>query len=73
MTPEIKASGRHWLLGVTLAFTGVALARLVAPGFEASSARALFAVTGQLTALGGLWVILLGIRRRLRRDRKSVV
>jgi Zn-dependent protease with chaperone function len=66
MTPALKASARHWIAGTALAFAGVAVARLVAPGFE-GRARAAIALTGQLVALGGLLVILLGIRRRLSR------
>lgn len=66
MTPALKASARHWIAGTVLAFAGVAVARLVAPGFEGRT-RALLALTGQLVALGGLWVIVLGIRRRLQR------
>lgn len=66
MSPAIKASARHWVFGIALAFAGVAITRVVAPGFETAS-RAVFALTGQLIALGGLYVILLGIRRRLRR------
>ena len=65
MTPALKASARHWLAGIAIAFTGVAISRLLAPGFEARS-HAVIALTGQLMALGGLCVIVTGIRRRLR-------
>lgn len=66
MTPAIKASAGHWIVGVVLAAVGVTLCRVVAPGFE-ERARAVLAVVGQLTALSGLFVILMGIRRRLHR------
>jgi hypothetical protein len=66
MTPALKASARHWLTGIVLAAAGVAVNRLLAPGFE-GRAHAAVAVTGQLVALSGLFVILLGIRRRLHR------
>jgi len=65
MTPALKASARHWLSGIVIAFTGVAISRLLASGFEGRT-HALIALTGQLVALGGLAVILFGIRRRLR-------
>ncbi|HEY9248816.1 MAG TPA: hypothetical protein VIO38_06780 [Rariglobus sp.] len=66
MTPALKASARHWLAGIVIAFAGVAVTRLWAPGFE-GRAHAAVAVAGQLLAMGGLFIILLGIRRRLRR------
>lgn len=66
MTPAIKASARHWACGIALAFAGVAIARLLAPGFEGRT-QAAVAATGQFVALSGLLVILAGIRRRLRR------
>jgi hypothetical protein len=67
MTPALKASARHWIVGTALAFAGVTVARLVAPGLEGRS-RAGVALFGQLVALGGLLIIILGIRRRLQRD-----
>lgn len=66
MTPALKASARHWLAGIAIAFTGVALSRLVASGLDDPRARAAVALCGQFIALGGLLVIILGIRRRLR-------
>jgi hypothetical protein len=66
MTPAIKASASHWIFGTFLALVGVAVNRLVAASFE-GRAHAVFALTGQLVALGGLFIILLGIRRRLHR------
>ncbi|MDF3056412.1 MAG: hypothetical protein K0R17_627 [Rariglobus sp.] len=66
MTPALKASARHWISGTVIAFTGVAVSRGVASGFEGRP-HALFALAGQLVALGGLFIILLGIRRRLSR------
>lgn len=66
MSPAIRASARYWLTGLILAAVGVALARLVAPGF-AERPRSLIALAGEVVALSGLFVIALGIRRRLRR------
>ncbi|MFA6960069.1 MAG: hypothetical protein WC205_04865 [Opitutaceae bacterium] len=65
MTPAIKASARYWLAGIALAIAGVAISRLLAPEFQARS-HATIALIGQLLALSGLWVIIMGIRRRLR-------
>ncbi len=65
MSPAIKASARHWLAGIAIAGVGVAVSRLIAPGFDAPG-RAATALAGQLIALSGLLIILLGIRRRLR-------
>ncbi len=65
MTPAIKASARHWVFGTMIALAGVAINRVLATGLE-DRAHAVLAAAGQLIALGGLFVILLGIRRRLR-------
>ena len=65
MSSVFHASARHWLAGLALAATGVVVARLLAPAFEAGP-RAALALLGELTALAGLYVIVLGIRRRLR-------
>lgn len=66
MSPALRASARFWLTGLALALVGVAINRLVAPQLSAVQPRTLVAVLGQLIALGGLGVILFGIRRRLR-------
>lgn len=66
MSSAIKASARHWLFGIILAAIGVTLSRVVAPEFDAHT-KALLATAGQLIALSGLFVILLGIRKRLHR------
>ena len=67
MTPALQASARHGIGGTVLAVAGVAVARLVAPDF-AGSTRAILLLTGQLVALGGLLIIILGIRRRVNRS-----
>jgi hypothetical protein len=65
MSPVFHASARHWLAGLALAVAGVVVARVIAPTFDARP-RAALALLGELTALAGLYVIVLGIRRRLR-------
>jgi uncharacterized membrane protein YidH (DUF202 family) len=67
MSPAFHASARYWVSGIALAAAGVVIARLVAPAFEARPHAAL-ALFGELTALAGLYVIVLGIRHRLRLD-----
>lgn len=72
MTPALRDSARHWLTGLALAGAGVAVNRLLAPAFPVGSVpRAACALTGQLVALAGLLVIMLGIRARLRRAQIS--
>ena len=66
MSAEFKAAAGHWVFGTAMAFAGVAVSRLLAPGFGGRP-HAAVALAGQLIALGGLVVILFGIRRRLRR------
>ncbi len=66
MTPALKASAGYWIFGTAIAFAGVVISRVVAAGFE-GRVHAMLALTGQLVAFGGLLIILLGIRRRLRR------
>jgi hypothetical protein len=65
MSPAIKAASRHWISGTLLALAGVAISRLLAPGFE-ERVRAWLMAGGQFVALSGLFIILMGIRRRLR-------
>lgn len=66
MTTALRASARHWLAGLALAFAGVSVNRLLAPAFAPGHARAAFALVGELAALTGLVVIMFGIRRRIR-------
>ena len=74
MTPALRASARYWLTGLALACVGVAVNRLLAPAFPPGSPyRSLSALTGQLVALAGLLVIMLGIRARVRRAQVSAL
>lgn len=72
MSPVFHASARYWLAGLALAALGVVLARLVAPAFETRT-RAGLALVGELAALAGLFVIVLGIRRRVRLASEAAV
>jgi hypothetical protein len=61
---SIRTNLRPWLTGLLLACAGVAITRILAPGCG-RSLRAGLTLAGQLTALGGLLIIALGIRRRV--------
>lgn len=65
MSPAFHASARHWLAGLALAAVGVVSARLLAPALPAVPGS-IVAFLGQMTALSGLLVIALGVRRRVR-------
>ena len=59
-------SAAYWVSGTLVAFVGVAVARLLAPCLAAPE-RVWVTVGGQLLGSLGLFVIALGVRRRLRR------
>ncbi len=61
----IRGNLRPWLLGTLLALAGVVLARVIAGSCD-GTARIVVTVCGQMVALGGLFVICLGVRRRIR-------
>lgn len=61
----VRTNAGPWILGTLLAFTGVALARAFAPSLS-GNLRIAATVAGQLLALGGLFVICLGVRRRIK-------
>ncbi|HWL15864.1 MAG TPA: hypothetical protein VNR00_09675 [Opitutus sp.] len=66
MSP-LRNRARWWIAGVSTALSGVALVRLVAPQFD-GSVRLLVAAGGQLLALGGLFIICLGVSRRIKQS-----
>jgi hypothetical protein len=61
----VRANASPWIFGTLLALLGVALARLVAPTLTGHT-RLVVTIGGQLLGLAGLFVICLGVRRRLR-------
>ncbi len=65
---NVRANARFWIAGTLVALAGVASARFVAPSFE-HALRLVFTVASQLLALGGLFIICLGIRRRIQSAR----
>lgn len=65
MRNPLAQMAAFWITGTLVAFTGVAVTRWLAPAVR-HPVGVWVAVTGQLLALGGLFVIALGVRRRLR-------
>jgi hypothetical protein len=53
----------YWIWGTALAFVGVLTARVVSPEF-AATARGYVRGLGVLLAMGGIFVIMLGTRRK---------
>lgn len=67
-SPVFKAAARHWLAGIAICALGAGIARLLAPALiDQARLRTLITLFGELVALAGLFVIVLGIRRRLDR------
>lgn len=56
----------YWATGTSLAFLGVALARLIGPALAEDAARRYTAASGHLLVGLGLFIICIGINRRLR-------
>ena len=61
---NVGANLRFWIAGSTLAFLGVALARIVAPSLDGRN-QICVTIGGQLLAICGLFIICLGVRRRI--------
>jgi len=72
MKPFARFANRYWIGGIMMALAGVTLARFVAPFME-KQPRFYATAAGQLLALGGLWVIALGVRRRFNMPSGEVV
>lgn len=56
----------YWAIGTSLAFLGVALARVIGPALAEDAARRYTAASGHLLVGLGLFIICIGINRRLR-------
>ena len=56
----------YWAIGTSLAFLGVALARVIGPALAGDAARRYTAAGGHVLVGLGLFVICLGVRNRLR-------
>ena len=62
---NVMSNAKFWITGVVVALAGVALARVVGPGL-AGTTRIVVVVAGQFLALAGLFIICLGVRRRIK-------
>lgn len=61
---NVVANARYWIAGLLTAFGGVAVARWLGPLSE-DDVRPIVTVAGQLLAFAGLFIICLGVRRRI--------
>jgi hypothetical protein len=64
---NVTRNARYWLGGSLLAVAGVLLARVFGP-HATSPLRLPLTLGGQLLALSGLFLICVGVSRRLKRD-----
>lgn len=62
---NVAANARFWIAGIIVAISGVACARVIGPSLTGTW-RISTIVGGQLFALSGLFIICVGVRRRLR-------
>jgi hypothetical protein len=67
---NVASNARFWIAGTAIALAGVVVARAVAPLVDGSD-RIVLTVGGQLLALGGLFLICLGVRRRIKAAAKE--
>lgn len=67
---NVLANARFWISGIAIALAGVVVARAVAPLADGTD-RIVLTVGGQLLALGGLFLICLGVRRRIKSASKN--
>lgn len=67
---NVLANARYWIAGLATAFAGVALVRLIGPSLHGPFQIAV-TFAGQLLALAGLFIICLGVRRRIQRTEAS--
>ena len=66
----LKAARRYWIVGGIIALIGVLCARVVAPHFEARPRTTINAV-GRLLGIAGMFVIAIGIGRRVSAAQKD--
>ncbi len=66
----VRANAGFWIAGLLLALAGVSVARVVAPSLHGTT-RLTVMLGGQFLALAGLFIICLGVRRRIKRAAPS--
>ena len=64
---NVVANTRFWIAGTLVAVGGVACARVIGPSLT-GTLRISFTLAGQLLALAGLFIICLGVRRRIKQS-----
>jgi hypothetical protein len=62
---KTKKGRRYWLIGIILAAIGVVLARVVSQRFDQPTVQLALYAIGIVLALGGVGVIMYGIRKGL--------
>lgn len=62
---NITSNLRYWSTGALVALCGVTCARVIAPT-STGQLRVVLTLGGQLVALSGLFIICLGVRRRIK-------
>lgn len=67
-----KYKNGYWIGGTLAALSGAFVARFVGPGMSEEKLRPVVTVLGQALALAGLFVIMLGVRKRLRRANEAL-
>lgn len=64
---NVAANLRFWLAGSAVATLGVMLARVVGPSLD-GRVKIYVTAGGQLLAVGGLLILCLGVRRRIKQS-----
>ncbi len=62
---NVASNLRYWSTGVLVALCGVVCARVIAPT-STGNVRIALTLGGQLVAFSGLFILCLGVRRRLK-------
>jgi hypothetical protein len=61
----MSGTAKFWIIGIILAVAGVVLARVISPRLAGQALLQLILFfLGVLTAMGGLGIILMGLRRK---------
>lgn len=62
---NVAANARFWIAGSAVAFLGVLLVRVVSPSLDGKP-QIYVTAGGQLLAILGLFILCLGVRRRIK-------
>jgi hypothetical protein len=64
---NVVTNARFWIAGSAVAFFGVLLVRVVSPSLD-GKIKIYVTVGGQLLAILGLFILCLGVRRRIKQS-----